>query len=105
MTDEQLIKALRCWAGTIVKDEECNVCPLKYSCTLENIIDETEKRINELKEQNNDLCHRMNLTLIPGKKELPSDEEVIEDIKKAMEYLHYQLEKLEGNDNGTQNKV
>lgn len=55
-----------------------------------------EKRVEELKEQNNDLCHRMNLTLIPGKKELPRDEEVIADIKKAMEYLQYQLEKLEG---------
>ena len=58
-----------------------------------------EKRVEELKEQNDDLCHRMNLTLIPGKKELPSDEDVIADIKKAMAYLQYQLEKLEKKEN------
>lgn len=51
-----------------------------------------EKRVEELKEQNDDLCHRMNLTLIPWKKELPSDEDIIADIKKAMAYLQYQLE-------------
>lgn len=58
-----------------------------------------EKRVEELKEQKDDLCHRMNLTLIHGKKELPSYEDVIADIKNVMAYLQYQLEKLEKKEN------
>lgn len=105
MTDEQLIKALRCWAGKVVKEEECKKCPFGEDCTLGEIIYMTEKRLNELKEENESLRKQMNITLISGKKELPSDEEVIADIKKAMEYLQYQLEKLEGKQHGNQNKV
>lgn len=51
MTDEKLIKALKCWAGTVVKDEECKECPFGEDCTLEEIINETEKRINELNDR------------------------------------------------------
>lgn len=64
-----------------------------------------EARVEELKEQNDMLRKEMNITLISGKKELPREEEVIADIRKAMEYLQYQLEKLEGKQHGNQNKV
>lgn len=59
MTDEQLIKALRCWTGTIVKDEECVVCPFGEDCTLDEIVNATEKRLNELKSENAALRERL----------------------------------------------
>ena len=64
-----------------------------------------ESMVEELKEQNDSLRKQMNITITPGKKEEPSDEEVISDIKKAMEYLQYQLEKWEEKQHGNQNKV
>ena len=52
MTDKQIIKALRCWTGQIVKDEECAECSFGEDCTLGEIVDATEKRINELTAEN-----------------------------------------------------
>ena len=59
MTDKQIIKALRCWAGTIVKDEECKKCPFGEDCTLGDIVNATEKRLNELKAENAALRERL----------------------------------------------
>lgn len=52
MTDEQIIKSLRCWTGQIVKDEECAECSFGEDCSLGEIVDAAEKRLNELKAEN-----------------------------------------------------
>lgn len=52
MTDEQIVKALRCWTGKTVKDEECAECSFGEDCFLGEIVDAAEKRLNELKAEN-----------------------------------------------------
>ena len=52
MTDEKIVKALRCWTGQIVKDEECAECSFGEDCSLGEIVDATEKKINELEAEN-----------------------------------------------------
>lgn len=59
MTDKQIIKALRCWTGKTVKDEECAECSFGEDCTLGEIVDAAEKRINELAAENAALRERM----------------------------------------------
>lgn len=59
MTDKQIIKALRCWTGKTVKDEECAECSFGEDCTLGEIVDATEKRINELTAENAALRERL----------------------------------------------
>lgn len=59
MTDEQIIKSLRCWTGQIVKDEECAECSFGEDCSLGEIVDAAEKRLNELKSENAVLCERL----------------------------------------------
>ena len=58
MTDEQIIKSLRCWTGQIVKDEECAECSFGEDCSLGEIVDAAEKRLNELKSENAALRER-----------------------------------------------
>lgn len=59
MTDEQIVKGLRCWAGKIVKDEECAECAFGEDCSLGEIVDAAEKRLNELKAENAALRERL----------------------------------------------
>lgn len=59
MTDEQIIKALRCWTGKTVKDEECAECAFGEDCSLGEIVDAAEKRINELKAESAALRERL----------------------------------------------
>lgn len=59
MTDEQIIKALRCWTGKIVNDEECAECSFGEDCTLGEIVDAAETRMNELKSENAALRERL----------------------------------------------
>ena len=59
MTDEQIIKALRCWTGKTVKDEECAECSFGEDCTLGEIVDAAEKRINGLATENAALRERL----------------------------------------------
>ena len=65
MTDEQLIKALRCWAGTVVKEEECKECLFGEDCTLGEIVNATEKRLNELKSENAALRDQISKLIMP----------------------------------------
>ena len=59
MTDEQIVKALRCWTGKTVKDVECAECSFGEDCTLGEIVDAAEKRINELAAENAALRERL----------------------------------------------
>ena len=59
MTDEQIVKGLRCWAGKIVKDEECAECAFGEDCSLGEIVDAAENRINELAAENAALRERL----------------------------------------------
>ena len=59
MTDEQIVKALRCWTGKTVKDEECAECSFGEDCFLGEIVDAAEKRLNELKAENAALRERL----------------------------------------------
>ena len=59
MTDEQIIKALRCWTGKTVKDEECAECSFGEDRSLGEIVDAAEKRINELASENAALRERL----------------------------------------------
>lgn len=52
MTDEQLEKAIMCWTGTTVSDEECMACPYSDKCTLEEIANEIIHRWRECKAEN-----------------------------------------------------
>ena len=65
MTDKQIIKALRCWTGQIVKDEECAECSFGEDCTLGEIVDATEKRINELTAENTVLRKQISEMIMP----------------------------------------
>lgn len=59
MTDKQIIKALRCWTGKTVKDEECAKCSFGEDCSLGEIVDAAETRINELKSENAAMRERL----------------------------------------------
>lgn len=59
MTDEQIVKALRCWTGKTVKDAECAKCSFGEDCSLGEIVDAAETRINELKSENAALRERL----------------------------------------------
>lgn len=65
MTDKQIIKALRCWTGKTVKDEECAECSFGEDCTLGEIVDATEKRINELTAENAALREQISKMIMP----------------------------------------
>lgn len=65
MTDKQIIKALRCWTGKTVKDEECAECSFGEDCTLGEIVDATEKRINELTAENAALRKQISEMIMP----------------------------------------
>lgn len=60
MTDEQIVKALRCWTGKTVKDAECAKCSFGEDCSLGEIVDAAEKRLNELKSENAAMRDRLN---------------------------------------------
>lgn len=62
MTDEQIVKGLHCWAGKIVKDEECAECAFGEDCSLGEIVDAAENRINELAAENAALRERLEKT-------------------------------------------
>ena len=59
MTDEQIIKSLRCWTGKAVKDKEC------AECSFGEIVDAAEKRIKELADENAVLRERLERAEIP----------------------------------------
>lgn len=65
MTDKQIIKALRCWTGKIVKDEECAECSFGEDCALGEIVDAAENKINELTAENAALRDRLDKAEIP----------------------------------------
>lgn len=74
MTDEQIVKGLRCWAGKIVKDEECAKCAFGEDCSLGEIVDAAENRINELAAENAALRERIDKAV-----------EVLEKLKEEIE--------------------
>ena len=59
MSDEELEKAIKCWAGNTVTDEECMSCPYSDKCTLEEISNEIIKRWRECKSENTELRARL----------------------------------------------
>lgn len=65
MTDKQIIKALRCWTGKIVKDEECAECSFGEDCALGEIVDAAENKINELTAENAALRKQISEMVMP----------------------------------------
>lgn len=84
MTDEQIVKALRCWTGKTVKDAECAKCSFGEDCSLGEIVEATETRINELNSENAAMRERLSHSL-----ELPYMEKTVSQFGTEDTILYY----------------